>query len=767
MIDLNLLNIEQIEAVEYDGGPLLILAGAGSGKTRVITYKISYLIESGIDYRSILAMTFTNKAADEMKERVKQLISDENKTVFISTFHKFCGRVLRNFIDRLGYNNNFTIYDTLDQKKLISEIKKDLGFDNIKEKSVVNTISYLKSHNIQFDDYYKDKITENDKNTYLCIKEYIDRMFKVNAIDFDDMLILTVKLLNEHKDIKDFINNRFKYVLVDEYQDTNSIQFELIKLLSPNGEHLTVVGDDDQSIYKFRGANISNILNFEDSFKNTKIIKLTQNYRSTNNILNLANSVISHNIGRMGKNLWSENGDGDKPIYINYPNDKNEAYKTIFNIKEINDYKNTAILYRKNSQSRSLEESCIQLNVPYVIIGGIEFYERKEVKDVLAYLRIASNENDIVSFHRVINIPRRGIGDTSVQKLIDYSNVNNITIFDSLNHAKDIGIKGKALDGINKFVDIINNIKNKTEIEHMIDVILEVGEYENYLVDEFGRVEADDRLDNIKELKNKASSFKMFLYSQSIDESLKEYKENMSGIELLNEFLNELALVSPTDNINDNESKLTMMTLHASKGLEYDNIYIVGMNEGTLPSNMSLEFEDDIEEERRLCYVGITRAKKHLTLSSFKYGFINGQYLPLEESRFVSEMDNKYLNKINLSNDLDFNDNYYNKPNYKNNYKNNFSTIKYNKKNNYNFDSDEKIKNKFKINIDNAYTTGKNIVKSDKLEYDIGDRVTHIKFGEGIVKNIINQPTDYEVTVLFDDFGEKCFYAAFAKLKKV
>ena len=756
MIDLSSLNDKQIEAVKYDDGPLLVLAGAGSGKTRVITYKISYLIDNGIDYKSILAMTFTNKAAEEMKERVSKLINDDSKNIFISTFHKFCGRVLRNFIDKLGYTNSFTIYDTLDQKKLIANIIKDFEFENLKEKSVARVISNCKCHNISPEDYEKEAYSDNEKNTSKCFYEYQKRMFKLNAIDFDDMLILTVKLLKEHKDVKEYINNRFKYLLVDEYQDTNSIQFELIKLLSPNGEHLTVVGDDDQSIYKFRGAEIANILDFESNFKNTKVIKLTQNYRSTNNILYLANSVIKHNFNRMGKELWSENGDGDKPVYNRYDDDRTESLKVIKNIIDRADIKNTAVLYRRNAQSRNLEESCRQFNIPYVIIGDVGFYERKEIKDILAYLHVVANQNDNISLFRAINTPRRGVGDSSISKLIQYSNDNNISVYESLKFAKEVGLKGKALDGINKFIYLIEEIKNKTEIEHMIDMILEIGEYQNYLIDEYGKVEADDRLNNIKELKNNAVSFKFKAMNNNDydDELFRDYKENLSGVELLNEFLNDLALISSTDNLDDTKDKLTLMTLHSSKGLEYNNIYIVGINENNSPSQMSLGSEDDIEEERRLCYVGITRAKKHLYLSSYKYGFYNGQQMLFDESRFISEMDDTYLDKKDSSTNAGIDI---------------FSTDRSYKKRNNNY-NDYVLKPAKKVvttNTENLYKLGKSIKKSDKLEYGVGDRVTHIKYGDGVVKNIVDQPADFEVTVDFDDFGEKSFYATFAKLTKI
>ncbi|MBR1453346.1 MAG: UvrD-helicase domain-containing protein, partial [Lachnospiraceae bacterium] len=434
-MDLSSLNKEQREAVLYNDGPLLIIAGAGSGKTRVITYKIAHLIENGVDPHNILAITFTNKASNEMAERVGSLLQNNSNKVFISTFHKFCGRVLRAFIESIGYNRSFTIYDTDDQKKLINRIIRDLNYDEkkVKAKAVASAISYCKNHNIDVDEYKKYAKSDMEKIYARIFEEYIDLMFKNNAIDFDDMLLLTVRILKENVEARNILSNKFKYILVDEYQDTNLVQFEIIKLLVDGTDNkLTVVGDDDQSIYRFRGADIRNILEFENAFANVKTIKLTQNYRSTNHILSVANSIIKNNNHRKQKELWSDNNGGVKVDYTEYEDDSTEAFSIINAIKKDNDYKNTAILYRTNAQSRKFEEMCVSLSVPYVIIGGVNFYERREVKDVLAYMNILVNPTDTNSLFRVINVPKRGIGEVTIEKILEYAGKNNITPFEAI-----------------------------------------------------------------------------------------------------------------------------------------------------------------------------------------------------------------------------------------------------------------------------------------------------------------------------------------------
>ena len=774
-MDLSVLNKEQKEAVEYNEGPLLIIAGAGSGKTKAITYKIAYLIDKGVDPRDILAITFTNKAADEMKNRVEMLLNDNNKRVFISTFHKFCGRILKAYIDSIGYDTNYSIYDTSDQNKLMSQILKDLNLSEkkIKERAILSKISYCKNHNISIEEYEKSAKSDIEKTIVKCFYEYEKRKFDLNIVDFDDMLLFAVKILKQNNKAREELNERFKYILVDEYQDTNMVQFELIKLLREKYQYLTVVGDDDQSIYKFRGADINNILSFEKQFQNAKIIKLTQNYRSTNNILNVANVVIKNNKGRKDKNLWSENGDGSKVIFTEYQDDYAEALNIMNEIKKNNDYKNTAILFRTNVQSRRLEELCVSLGIPYMLIGGVEFYERKEVKDIISYLKVIANKKDEVALIRIINVPKRGIGETTVKKFLDYARNNNISLFESLSFAEEVGIKGKTKNAIEDFVNVINIASSKNDIADMIEITKEDGGYIEFLIEEYGQSEAKERIENIDELKNKSFVFKNTYGQNEEDELIKEYKNNITGIELLNEFLHDVSLVSDLDNLDESVDKLTLMTLHSSKGLEYDNIYLIGMNEGLFPSYQAIQSDDkdELEEERRLCYVGITRAKKNLYLSSSRRRLINGSYNEYPISRFVEEMNIDAIEKKELKNnnydafDIDYGYNRY-KKNYSNN---NYNSYYKNKK----VSDEEKIinTNNSKKNDDtfsnmNVYKLGKNLPKPN-LDFDVGDKVSHIKFGEGKVLNIEDVGKDYEITVDFEDVGEKVLYQSFAKLVKV
>ena len=776
-MDLSVLNNEQREAVLYNDGALLVIAGAGSGKTRVITYKIAYLVENGVDPQNILAITFTNKAATEMKERIETLLGNNAKQVFISTFHKFCGRVLRVFIELVGYNRNYTIYDTDDQKKLLTNIIKDLGFDDkkVKAKAAASHISYCKNHGISLDDYKKQAKGDMEKIYARCFDEYENRMFKNNAIDFDDMLLLTVKVLKTNENARKILSDKFRYILVDEYQDTNLVQFEIIKLLTmDNTNMLTVVGDDDQSIYKFRGADIRNILEFEFAFDNAKVIKLTQNYRSTNNILRVANDIIKNNNGRKDKELWSENGDGVKVVFTEYEDDSSESYSIINEIKKNSDYKNTAILYRTNAQSRKFEEMCVSLSIPYTLVGGVNFYERREIKDVLAYMHLIVNPSDTNSLFRVINVPKRGIGDTTIKKILEYAGNNSITPFEAIFNFDKIELSNKIKEKIKSFVDLIILLKNENEIDGIIDKLLS-NCYEEFLIDEYGDEDGKDRLDNVNELKNKAITFKK-TYPQNVENDiLKDLATNMSAQVILEDFLYEIALVSDTDNLNISDDKLTLMSLHASKGLEYDTIYLTGMNEGVFPSYQSITADDgnaEIEEERRLCYVGVTRAKKNLYLSAARRRMHNGSYNTYLVSRFVDEIDDDDIIKHMLTRtDILDNDNSeydfwsYNKKRSfsKNRFK---SYINDNKNYIDTYSSPGVSKIDLKKSID-TYKTGANIIKATTLDYKVGDRVNHIKFGDGKVTKIEDVGRDYEVTVEFDDVGTKTLFAAFAKLEKI
>lgn len=767
-MDLSGLNKEQKEAVLYNEGPLLIIAGAGSGKTRAITYNVAYLVEKGVDPQNILAITFTNKAAAEMKERVESLLGNNSKQVFISTFHKFCGRVLRVFIESIGYNRNFSIYDTDDQKKVLSKIIKDLGYDDkkVKARATINHISYCKNHDISIDEYKKSARSDMEKIYARCFEEYEKVMFKNNALDFDDMLLLTVRVLKTNEKARKTLSSKFKYILVDEYQDTNLVQFEIIKLLTQdNNNFLTVVGDDDQSIYKFRGADIRNILEFENVFNDAKVIKLTQNYRSTNNILRVANNVIKNNRGRKEKELWSENGDGTKVIFTEYEDDNSESYSIINDIKKKGNYKNTAILYRTNAQSRKFEEMCVSFSIPYTLVGGVNFYERREIKDILAYMHILVNPSDTNSLFRVINVPKRGIGDTTISKIFDFAGQNNITPFEAIFNFDKLDVSPKIKEKIKSFVELIILLKNENEIDGIIDKLLS-NCYEEFLIDEYGDEDGKDRLENIYELRNKAITFKK-TYSKTADNDiLKDFAENMSAQSILADFLYEIALVSDTDDLNDNEDKLTLMSLHASKGLEYDDVYMTGMNEGIFPSYQSITADDsnsEIEEERRLCYVGITRAKKNLYLSAARRRMHNGNYNTYLISRFIDEIEDKSMIKNVLSTTSIFEEdsghdfwNYKKRDNYAKNKFNSFIA-----KSNL-----DVTKVDLKKSID-TYKTGANIVKATTLDYKVGDRVNHIKFGDGKVISIEDVGRDYEVTVDFDEVGEKTLFAAFAKLEKI
>ena len=788
-MNLSTLNKEQQQAVLYNDGPLLIIAGAGSGKTRCLTYKIAYLIEQGADEKEILAITFTNKAAEEMKERVAGILNNTNNNIFISTFHKFCGRLLRAYIETVGYDRNFVIYDKLDQQKLVSRILSNLLIDEklLRPKAVLSNISYCKNHGITKEEYMDKAKTDHEKNLAKCFVEYEDRMFKSNAVDFDDMLILAVKILKENKNIRDLLNNRFKYILVDEYQDTNLIQFELISLLREKYKFLTVVGDDDQSIYGFRGADIQNILSFEQVFKDAKVVKLTQNYRSTNNILNIANSIIKNNIDRKTKELWSENGEGIKTVFHEYADDNQEAEQTIREIKKDKDFKNTAILYRTNAQSRRFEDYLRKENIPYVLVGDVSFYERREVKDVVSYLRLAVNKNDNEALFRIINVPKRGIGEASVEKIVSYAKKHNLSIYDALFMSKEIGIKPKTISEIDSFLSLIALIKSKYEINDMIDVIKNEGGYVSFLQAEYGLSEATDRVANIDELKNKSASIREILAENEVDENLKEEYKNLNGMELLAEFLKSITLVEATDTLDEDKNAVTLMSIHMSKGLEFDNVYLVGMNENLFPSAHAIHSDNpkDIEEERRLCYVGITRCKKKLVLSSAASRFMNGTRMFSTRSRFIDEIDTdlidikQHLNVFDeqsdpFSNSYGYNKGYggYRRKSYDNRYDNNDSNYRNEKYGKYNLERKSNY-----IDIDSIDTNKKEVSfklddykisnKKPNIDFIIGDKVSHVKFGEGIVKNIEETDKDYEVTVLFDNGDEKVLYQAFAKLKRV
>ncbi len=737
------LNEMQKEAAFHTEGPLLILAGAGSGKTRTIIHRMAYLIdEKGVNPYNIMAITFTNKAAAEMRERVDALIGYGSESIWVCTFHSTCVRILRRFIDRLGYKTNFTIYDTDDQKSVVKDVIKRMNLDPkmYKERTVLSVISSAKDELIGPDEmmiraagnYAERKIAE-------IYKEYQEQLKKNNAVDFDDLICLTVELFRENKDILEYYQDRFRYIMVDEYQDTNTAQFKLVSLLASRYENLCVVGDDDQSIYKFRGANISNILDFEDTYPNARVIKLEQNYRSMQNILNAANAVIQHNLGRKNKKLWSDKGDGEKVKFSIYDNGIEEAEGVVEDIKkkvltEGYSYKDCAVLYRTNAQSRALEERFVAANIPYRVYGGVNFYQRKEIKDILAYLKTIDNGQDDLAVKRIINVPKRGIGATTLSKVDTYAMERELNFFDALDMVEDVPGIGKASAKIQAFVDFIAVLRSKAETMRISELIREVIESSGYdkMLEEDAADEDEiaERISNLEEFVSKAVT-----YEEGTDEP------TLSG------FLEEVALVADIDNMDETVNRVSLMTLHSAKGLEFPAVYITGMEDGLFPSYMTISSgnPDDIEEERRLCYVGITRAMKELNLTCARQRMIRGETQYNQVSRFVKEIPPLLLEK---------------------------------REQGFMAGSRSTVKPSFldrqseggfgRRTPVTSYSSVKSIgnPKNATLEYGVGDRVRHIKFGTGTVLAIVEGGRDYEVSVDFEKFGVKKMFASFAKLVK-
>ena len=726
------LNDKQKQAVFTTEGPLLLLAGAGSGKTGVLMHRIAYLInDKHIDPYNIMAITFTNKAAKEMKERITNLIGEDGNFVWVMTFHSSCVRFLRRFIDKIGFDNNFTIYDSDDQRTLMKKIFKenDINSRVYKERAVLNAISNCKNELISPVEYMKSATDSYEKGVARLYEIYQSTLKKNNALDFDDLICRSVELFENCPDVLDYYQNRFRYIMVDEYQDTNTAQFRLIYLLAQKYKNICVVGDDDQSIYKFRGANIENILSFEDKFEGVKVIKLEQNYRSTGNILDAANAVIKNNRGRKDKSLWTEGETGANIELQQFANANAEADFIIKDIRaKANDnFKDFAVLYRTNAQSRLLEERCVALGVPYQLVGGVNFYQRKEIKDVLAYLKTIANGSDDIALLRIINVPKRGIGATTISKVVDYANENGISLYDAMNICENIGI-GKSADKIKSFIAMIEEFRDKVakkaNIANMIEELLDRTGYIQSLYDE-GEIEGESRKENIEELVNK-----------SVD-----YEDGELSL-----FLEEVSLVADIDRMDENADRITLMTLHGAKGLEFDTVYLAGMEEGLFPSAMSSNSREDLEEERRLAYVGITRAKKNLILTSAKQRMINGETRYSLLSRFVSEIPRDLLNKHVLD-----------------------SEKKYTQRT-YSYDEALPWENKSKPdNVKNTLNFGKQfkVERPKSLDYKVGDTVKHIKFGIGKVLEIVDGEKDFEVKVNFEKFGIKKMYAGFAKLAKV
>lgn len=769
------LNEQQKKGVFTTEGPVLLLAGAGSGKTRVLTHRIAYLIdELGVNAWNIMAITFTNKAAGEMKERVEKIVGMGSDSIWVTTFHSTCVRILRRYADRLGYDNSFTIYDTDDQKSVMKEICKRLQIDTkaLKERAILSAISSAKDELITPEEYELKTMGDFKMQKIAAVyREYQSVLRRNNAMDFDDLIMKTVELFKADAEVLGSYQKRFKYIMVDEYQDTNTAQFELIRLLAAAHHNLCVVGDDDQSIYKFRGANIRNILDFEKIYPEAEVIRLEQNYRSTQNILDAANAVICNNKGRKSKTLWTDKGEGSRIHFRQFDNAYEEAEYIADNVARkkregVADYGDCAVLFRTNAQARLLEERFVVEGIPYDVVGGTNFYARKEIKDLLAYLKTIDNGRDDLAVKRIINIPRRGIGAATIAKVQDYADMREISFYDALRQADDIMDIGKSAAKLKPFVNMIQVFRSKLEFYGLEDLIRDVIETTGYVkeLEESNDDDAENRIENIDELISKIVAF-----------------EEVNDQPTLGEFLEEVALVADIDNVQEGNNKVLLMTLHSAKGLEFPHVYMAGMEDGIFPSYMTIVSDDigEIEEERRLAYVGITRAKEDLTLCYARMRMVRGETQMNAVSRFVKEipqelMDNRLpaprFNPMDIPSP-------------------GFQASSHNA---YEYQSDvtgQGLRAKPAAVLRPKRTAAENkpfiaggglgalnaagiskgvgAVTGGKPDYDIGDRVKHIKYGEGTVTELEPGPRDYKVTVDFDDAGQKIMYAAFAKLIKI
>ena len=798
----NLLNPEQLKAVKHDKGPLLILAGAGSGKTRVLTHRIAYLIDNlGVSPFNILALTFTNKAASEMRERVDNIVGYGAENIWVSTFHSTCVRILRRYITSLGYDQSFTIYDAADQKTLIKEVCKLLDVDTkrFKEAAIMNKISEaknrLKSPEAMMAEAGEDYLAKTYAKIYA---EYQKQLKKNNSLDFDDLIFKTVELFRTNEEALSYYQNRFKYIMVDEYQDTNHAQFVLISLLASTineyGEiehNLCVVGDDDKSIYRFRGADIHNILDFESKFPDTTVIKLEQNYRSTKSILDVANEVIHNNTHRKDKSLWTDNEQGDPVTFTQYQNARDEAERIVIDIRnghqqENISYNDYAILYRTNAQSRLFEEKLVQYNIPYKLVGGVNFYSRKEIKDILAYLRVIDNAQDDIQVKRIINVPKRGIGLTTINRISDYAQENDISFYDAVVHAQGIPGIGRAYEKLTNFATLIETLRSKIaapdyNIEDLVKELLDLTGYVRELEDA-NTIEATTRIEYIDEFITKVVT----------------YEEEATSEPTLSEFLEEVSLVADIDSYDESEEKIVLMTLHGSKGLEFPYVYLTGMEEGIFPSYRSInEGEEYIAEERRLCYVGITRARKKLALTAARERMINGETMYSRQSRFINEIP-RYLLKQDLGEQRSafagtnsfgksssFDDSYGSSGFGKSSFGNSSASGKSNFGGSSSYSSmnppksvrsagnglDMLNNNPFiKKGFSNLSSLNSNTFDKPKtpavINYKVGDSVSHAKFGDGKVTEMVPKDNDYMVTVEFNEFGTKKMKASFARLVK-
>ena len=738
------LNEAQQKAVLKIDGPSMVIAGAGSGKTRVLTYKIVHLIKKGIDPFEILALTFTNKAAREMKSRISLMIGDgQSKNIWMGTFHSVFAKILRFEAHKIGFTSDFTIYDIQDSERLISSIIKEMNLDKdaYRPKTIRNRISSLKNSFISVNAYFLNSdLTESDNlskrpKTGEIYKEYTDRLIKSNSMDFDDLLLKTNELLNNFPEVLAKYQEKFKYILVDEYQDTNNSQYLIVKSLADKYQNICVVGDDAQSIYSFRGANINNIINFRNDYDDVEVYRLEQNYRSTKYIVNSANSVIDNNKNKIHKEVWTDNEFGDKVQITSNPSDIAEArlisQRILKMIKSENNYKDFVILYRTNAQSRVIEDSLRNSNIPYKIYGGVSFYNRKEIKDVLAYLRLLVNNNDEESLKRIINYPPRGIGQVTINKIVLGSKNNNLSIYETIKSAKkiDLGLSASSITKLENFIDQIEVFKIQNKKLSAFDIAEHVIK-ETKIIDELRKDESPEsivRVENIQELLNGIRDF------------IEDQKEIADSKNSLSEFLSTVSLATDFDvDLNLDQDFVSLMSLHSSKGLEFKNVFIVGLEEDLFPSALSYNSRDDLEEERRLFYVGITRAKKNLFISYANSRYRWGKLISCEESRFIEEIDNDFI---------DFIDN------------NDFEVLRKQSKDSP-FKKQKILRNG---NFKNMSTVKKNSNFNSKV--NIGDRVQHLKFGLGQVISLEGNNENIKAKIKFEKIGEKNLLLRFAKLK--
>ena len=783
----------QKKAVFHTEGPLLVLAGAGSGKTRVLTHRAAYLIEEkGVDPYNILAITFTNKAAGEMRERIDR-IAEGGARVWVSTFHSLCVRILRRHIELCGFKENFSIYDADDQKKIVKEVVKKLNINTklCNERTILNRISSWKDKLIKPEEAYRKAAGQYGQMQIAdAYGLYQETLKKNNALDFDDLIMKTVELFDEHPEVLDIYSERFKYIMVDEYQDTNTAQFNLVERLARRHGNICVVGDDDQSIYKFRGADIENILSFETTFKNAAVIKLEQNYRSTSNILNVANEIIKNNDSRRSKKLWTGKGSGRSIEYYQLEDAKDEAALVAGNIKrgkaEGRKFSDFACLYRTNAQSRALEEGMMNASIPYKIVGGVNFFSRKEIKDILAYLKTIDNGEDDLSVKRILNVPRRDIGQTSEARIDSFAAERGISFFDALLRADEAGVSGQSLLKIKKFTDEIGRFRLKAaeaSIRELVEDVINKTGYVEAVKKEETKEKAVERIENINELITKCV----------------EYDES-AETPTLGGFLEEVSLVADIDSLEMSNDYVALMTVHSAKGLEFPCVFLCGMEDGLFPGFASMESTEDLEEERRLCYVAVTRAMEELTITCAKKRMVRGETYYAKVSRFVEEIPAEYLDvKTNFGRyekekfggpgrraghegDRGFSSGMKNQSSGRRSFGEAVHFKGYggagaSRQADYGGAGASRqagyggTKTPYQTGYGEAkmpsYMKGSGLRKPEKLEYGVGDRVRHIKFGEGTVKEIADGGRDFEVTVDFDRAGTRKMFSSFARLKKM